>query len=385
MNLAMAQYIEINSIGLIVLFTMFFYTLKINKDDERKSRVYFLKLLVTNIAILVYDTAIYLFRYHNSQWAMNVNYIICILFFISHSIFGYCWFMYSFSKLYPDYFVSKKAKIFLSIPCILSGILVVTSPFTKMIFYLTDNNHYVRGSFIWIVILLSSLYWLFSLVMILHEMLRPKRLCERYVYIGLLTFPIPTLLGNIVQLKFYGLSVVWICSALSLLILFINLQNHQLTRDSLTGLYNKGCTDKQISWEVSRLKDANYKLVLLVIDVDRFKNINDQYGHLIGDRALLSVADVLRKAASEKDFIGRFGGDEFVLISHIKSNQEIDELIDKINKLVDNHNKEADSYRLSLSIGKSVYEKGDVVSSHSAIAKADKDMYKNKQEKRMSI
>lgn len=382
MNLEMSQYIEVNCIGLTILFSMFFHTFKLNRDDERYNRIYFLQLLVTNIFILVCDTIIYLLRWHNAQWMININYFVCILFFLAHSVFGYYWFMYSFSKLYPDYDVSRKAKIILAIPCFISAGFIFSSPWTKMIFYLNEENHYVRGKFILIVILLAMLYWIFSLIITIHQMYNPKNLCEKSIYISLLTFPIPTVIGNIVQLKFYGLSIVWICSAISLLILFITLQNRQITRDSLTGLYNKGCTDKQISLEVSRLKNANYKLFLMVVDVDHFKEINDNFGHLEGDKALISVADILRKASREKDFVGRFGGDEFVLLGHIKSDREIEEIVDNINYFVNVHNEDSPYYRLSLSIGKVIYDKSDIVNANDALAVADEEMYRNKSEKR---
>ncbi len=112
------------------------------------------------------------------------------------------------------------------------------------------------------------------------------------------------------------MSVTWICAAISLLVLFINLQNRQISRDILTGVYNRGQTNKQLLWECRHLSGSDYCLPVLMIDVNEFKGINDHFGHLIGDQALITVAHILRVSCDNQYFAGRFGGDEFVMLGH---------------------------------------------------------------------
>jgi diguanylate cyclase (GGDEF)-like protein len=85
-------------------------------------------------------------------------------------------------------------------------------------------------------------------------------------------------------------------------------------RDGLTGLLNHGAFHRRLDNEVERARREGTSLALVLIDVDRFKEINDRYGHLAGDHALLRIADVLRVNAREIDVSARVGGEEFCML-----------------------------------------------------------------------
>lgn len=382
-DLIMAQYIEINFIGIIVLLTMLFYIIGMRQNAARGDQRYFVKLLICNVAILLSDIAIYLMRGHGSLESIAINHLICSLYFILHSYFGYLWMRYSIKKLYPEFDPGCKLKALLILPGFINTLIILSSPWTNWVYSLTSANRYVRGTHIWMSISISYLYWVMSAALVAWEMLAQRRIREQTVYTTLLIFPIPTLIGNLLQMQFYGLSIVWVCSAISLLILFINLQNYQLTRDILTGLFNRRQTNMQILWEINHLTDANYLLFVIMIDVDHFKEINDQFGHLVGDYALIAVSDVLRKSCREKDFVARFGGDEFIISGHAKSTAEIELLHDNIMQQVQKYNSEnALPYTLSLSAGYSQYSRKDILSIDSIISAADKAMYQMKNSKK---
>lgn len=84
--------------------------------------------------------------------------------------------------------------------------------------------------------------------------------------------------------------------------------------DSLTGINNRYYFNEIMQQETERVKRYGHTMCLLMIDVDDFKAINDNFGHLTGDRVLCSLANILRAAVRESDFLARFGGDEFVII-----------------------------------------------------------------------
>jgi two-component system cell cycle response regulator len=86
------------------------------------------------------------------------------------------------------------------------------------------------------------------------------------------------------------------------------------TRDSLTGLPNRRALTDHARVELSRAARARTSVGLILMDLDHFKRINDQYGHAAGDEALRAVAQVLQKTKRDYDFTGRWGGEEFVVV-----------------------------------------------------------------------
>jgi diguanylate cyclase (GGDEF)-like protein len=96
------------------------------------------------------------------------------------------------------------------------------------------------------------------------------------------------------------------------------IQNHihyeYSVRDVKTGLYNHGFFSTRFGEEVSRIKRADYTSSLIVIDVDKFKNFNDSYGHLAGDKVLEYIARTIRQNVRNDDVPSRFGGEEFTIL-----------------------------------------------------------------------
>jgi len=91
-------------------------------------------------------------------------------------------------------------------------------------------------------------------------------------------------------------------------------KHEQAVRDPLTGLHNRLAYDERIMQEFARWKRYGQPMVLMMIDVDHFKHVNDTYGHKAGDKALVLIADQLRNHLRESDFLARFGGEEFVVL-----------------------------------------------------------------------
>jgi len=88
----------------------------------------------------------------------------------------------------------------------------------------------------------------------------------------------------------------------------------EAVRDRLTGLHNRLAYEERIAQEFVHWKRYCAPLALLVLDVDRFKTLNDRFGHVAGDRALRALADRLVESVRQADFIARYGGEEFVVL-----------------------------------------------------------------------
>ena len=91
-------------------------------------------------------------------------------------------------------------------------------------------------------------------------------------------------------------------------------KHEQAVRDPLTGLHNRLAYDERVVQEFARWKRYGQAMVLMMIDVDHFKRVNDEYGHKAGDKALVLIADQLKSKLRESDFLARYGGEEFVVL-----------------------------------------------------------------------
>lgn len=140
--------------------------------------------------------------------------------------------------------------------------------------------------------------------------------------------------------------------------------------DSFTGLYNKNTSEKLISRILHHFSHQNHALVL--IDIDHFKKINDTFGHVEGDRVLLSVSHHLKKVFRKTDVIGRFGGDEFLVL--IRDIPDRDFLHVKLHQLLQY---EDSCHHITMSVGISLYPEQST-SFHDLFDMADKALYISK-------
>ena len=141
--------------------------------------------------------------------------------------------------------------------------------------------------------------------------------------------------------------------------------------DSLTGLKSRAAFNPA---QEKRKGSAGGISSLLMVDVDDFKNINDQYGHRAGDAALKSLALILRKTVRDKDSVFRWGGDEFVVILPDASTENAGVVAERIRRAVEN----GALYSLTVSIGVARIVNDNV---GMALAAADKAMYEAKEVK----
>jgi len=149
--------------------------------------------------------------------------------------------------------------------------------------------------------------------------------------------------------------------------------------DTLTGLGSRLELLEQIKIEQDRSKRSGRPYSLLFIDVDKFKEINDNHGHKFGDKALIILADVLKNNCRKVDLAARLGGDEFVLLLPETDEKSCNIMINRVNSAANQAFIELPG-SVSLSIGHTTHI-GDTHSVSEAISIADQSMYKTKREK----
>ncbi|MBP7791949.1 MAG: GGDEF domain-containing protein [Candidatus Goldbacteria bacterium] len=106
--------------------------------------------------------------------------------------------------------------------------------------------------------------------------------------------------------------------------------------DPLTGLYNKNYINEQLKSFFSLSKRTNQPMAIIMIDVDHFKSINDKYGHLCGDEVLKKISGILKEKTREINVIGRYGGDEFIILGPISDYKSAFYMTERLRNIIEN-------------------------------------------------
>lgn len=150
------------------------------------------------------------------------------------------------------------------------------------------------------------------------------------------------------------------------------------TTDGLTGLINHRAFQERLEAEWNRHRREGTPLSLILLDVDNFKSYNDVYGHPAGDEVLRSVAQILRSSGRESDVVGRYGGEEFVVIAPNTDAAGSVELAERLRAAVEGGNWRVRP--VTGSFGTSTVQALDVATPAALIAQADEALYRSKHE-----
>jgi diguanylate cyclase (GGDEF)-like protein/PAS domain S-box-containing protein len=149
--------------------------------------------------------------------------------------------------------------------------------------------------------------------------------------------------------------------------------------DQLTGLYNRRGFFSLAQRELRRAERSKRKMMLFFADLDDMKWINDHYGHMEGDRSLISASKILTQTFRASDIISRIGGDEFAILAVDADEIILDTLLGRFHKFISYLNsRKGQIYKISISIGHAIYDPRLPKSLDDLISEADRAMYKKK-------
>ncbi|MDD5270123.1 MAG: GGDEF domain-containing protein [Candidatus Omnitrophica bacterium] len=175
--------------------------------------------------------------------------------------------------------------------------------------------------------------------------------------------------------------IILIClGVMSAIFYFSQVEQRQMTLfDQLTGAFSRKYINEKIREEVKVAKAAGIECSLLLLDVDKFKNINDTYGHAVGDVVLKEFVIAIRKSIRATDPVGRFGGDEFLVVLPTANKTKAADIAENMRKGIEGHiiKIEDKAYNVTSSIGVATYP-GDADAADGLFNKADKAMYDSK-------
>ena len=144
----------------------------------------------------------------------------------------------------------------------------------------------------------------------------------RTVVVKLICFYIIPVVGTLVSMPFSGMPGAWTCASVSIILMYIDSQDEEVVRDSLTGLNSRKAVPAVFE-EYRRQSGSGSQLYLLMLDLNDFKKINDTFGHPTGDQALRSAARLFSQAVDGRHaMVARVGGDEFLILAFFSGDGE---------------------------------------------------------------
>ena len=189
-------------------------------------------------------------------------------------------------------------------------------------------------------------------------------------------FLVPIVAGSVAQMLFYGVSLAWLGASVGTVALYMSLLNRRSYIDMLTGLYNR----QYLEHFIYEMQKSSGNFYGIMIDMDFFKEINDQFGHSAGDRALNDMADVIREACDDRyQKFFRYAGDEFIILVKAEEEKEVIEFESKLHDIADRFNRENDRpYKIGFSAGHALYDRENDTED-SFLKHIDTAMYKKKE------
>lgn len=359
-----------------ILVVCFFIALQVYNRLQfnigRASEIKAFKRIIIAYIVYIIDDLLWVSFYPHAQFVT----ITSIFEYIETGLlttFTFCWFL--FAEYYIDGFLVKNkfTKRIFSFPLIIA---LIAS------FYFCLNVVGIVGSKVipstYLYSINSSIdffYMGFAFIHTLMSLKKERRNTKKQRYRVILECILYPAVGAIVSLFIFYVPFIILAILPSIIKVLIEMQNANIYTDALTRINNRYRVNEYLEKQWTNISLEN-PIIIYIIDVNRFKDINDQYGHLEGDRALVAVADALKKVASQGIVIGRFGGDEFILVD--SQNHDPEQIKKELRDCLETlSRKEQFPFDLTISIGHADCHNSDI-SIANVIEQADHNLYLDK-------
>lgn len=368
-------YLEINIICIIILLAIFdkFKDESLNNSSDK----YYEKTLLATISFSLFALISGIFNGTSYNFSQIILIISHSLYFFSESLIGYFYTNYILKRINLQ--EKRKYKFILYIPLILSIFFLIINFFQKTLFTISIDNLYSPSKYLYLYNLINAVYVLIIITYLISYYFYNKN--SKNEIKSLILFTLLPVVSAGIQNYNYGIILGQVGFTLSELLIYFNNQKKEANYDELTGVYNRRAFNKR----ANKIFYSNKSMFLMLMDADDFKIINDKYGHLEGDKALIQIAYILNRAINNthKNYsLARYGGDEFVIVGNIQNKDEVAQLINQIEEEEKKYNKETNNkYNIKLSIGYAL-QNDNHTSVEDLIKEADALMYAKKRKRK---
>ena len=330
------MYLEINLMAIILVAIILYKTQGISKMVAQRN---FAMSIYSAIVFFASDT-VFVLTYRGIFEGSRIVYMVSkSAYFLSTTVMCYFWFVY-FEHMQGSPFVENRRRVRIA-SCLvwIMAILVIVNIFTGILFYVDKDGNYCRGPLFLIQYFISYMYVLITCLRAFIGIFDKHKKAIRPTLIRLALFPLAPGIAGIVQFIYPNLPLA--CATLSL---------------------------------------ASDSMYLMLIDANKFKSINDTYGHIEGDAALVRISEAMRMACAQsrkKSSCIRFGGDEFLIMVWTSDENEVHRIGENVSSSLKVLNDEANApYELTACIGVSKADKTRDIKD--IIEEADMKLYEEK-------
>lgn len=344
---------------------------KKNRENVHTEDKFYDGMAYINLLGAFFETVSFYVDGKDTSWAYFLNYMTSSISFFCTVSIALLWCIYVELRIYRNY-----KKIFgnlkiIMIPWEIEIVAIVINLFgTGFLFRISSDNVYQRSDGAILGYISIMIYFAYSIYLVFDS---------KKQGINLNFFPVhyfvgPCLAGVLIQLFFYGITTSWISVALALAFVQMQMYAENVYTDELSGLYNRRYLNFMLTKKETLSKKSLYGIML---DIDDFKSINDDFGHNVGDQAICAMGDILFKSIPEQSIAVRYAGDEFVVLLVDEDEIGLNKVIEEINKNISLLNEsKKELFTLSASIGCAKFVKE--MNIEDFLACMDKDMYSNK-------
>lgn len=339
----------------------------------------FCAIVWTSIFLTIFDAVwVYIEREMNDG-ATNLNYVSNLIYFVLTGGITYLSFLYVEYRIHEGHCESRMIACLCCIPFLIVAGGAITGFWCAMFLLSEAENGFHDGHWYAMQCLIAYGYITFGMIRTMRMARRNEKSYMRGQYRVLAAISFLPVISGIAQIAFNGFPILCVGSVVSILMIFINLQNQQISKDALTGVNNRRHLNRYLDNRIM-CKHRKTKLYFILMDIDAFKEINDTFGHIVGDDAIMKLASILKEVCSmNNDFLARYGGDEFAIVCERKDCQEVENLINEIEAILAFYNKENKiAYKILVSVGYAEYGEVIMENQDQLIALADERLYEVK-------
>jgi len=365
--------IDISIFALLVLAFLLVYMVRFLAKGVSKNL--FIGVIIALMAINLFDAVAWVADGISQPWAYAVNYWGNVIFISLNFLPIIMWLIYLDFKIVGDIRGLKRRGWIYFLPYIYVIASMIANHYTGWVFSIEAGNIYRRGIGIYVN---AGIIYIVLIVMFIMSR-RYKKVIQGRVLQAIFCFLAIPAVGGILQMLFYGLSILWPSFAAATLMAFILLEKDDLQKDALTKLTTRGQLEHRLQQKLRR-KEA---FSLVMIDLDGLKIINDTFGHDEGDKALKTAASILLRSVKRVDTVCRYGGDEFMLLIETDDALAGETVRSRIIRSVDEFNaKGVWPYTLDMSFGVVFYPPKPRRTIKEILAAVDHRLYQDKDSRR---